>query len=277
MMKKIKYIVAVFFAMAAISSCKKTTCDVVVQDTFPYKCETGMDVAFLVDYTTSMGGVINNIKTNIGSIASTIIAKSGGDYRLSLSIFDETGKNGVVSYLGSPDYINLPAAQKIKNTTAPTQDQYLTMLEKFSTVNLTSFSTQLAKLNTPALPMGGGNLTFPEPGGMLVGAIVNSAFAGAWRPFKNKFIIIITDNVDGGDDGIANTTDDAFLTTLAANANAQGIQCILVTSVPSAASNYSLKLIANNSGAIQSTSANLSNIAPIINQMINDICENNGG
>jgi hypothetical protein len=235
-----------------------------------------MDVAFVVDYTTSMGGVINSIKTNINSIASTIIAKSGGDYRLSLSIFDETNKNGVVSYLGSPDYTNLAAAQKIKNTTAATQDQYLTMLEKFGTVNLATFSSQLAKLNTVSLPMGGGNSTFPEPGGMLVGAIVNSAFAGTWRPFKNKFIIIITDDVDGGDDGIANPTDDLFLTNLATQANAQGVQCILVTSKSSAASNYSLKLIANNTGAIEATSANLVNIAPLINQMINNICENNG-
>lgn len=247
-----------------------------VQDTFPFKCETGMDVAFVVDYTTSMNFAINNIKTNIGSIVSTIVTKSGGDYRLSLSIFDETNKNGIVSYLASPDYINLPAAQKIKNTTAATQDQYLTMLEKFGSVNSTTFNAQLGKLNTASLPMGGGNSTFPEPGSMLVSAITNSAFAGAWRPFKNKFIIIITDDVDGGDDGIANATDDLFLTNLALQANAQGVQCILVTNLTAAGSNYSLKLIANNTGALQATSTNLSNIAPVINQMLNNICENNG-
>jgi hypothetical protein len=276
-MKKIKNFVVLIFMVTMISSCTKTSCDVLEQDNFPYRCETGMDVAFIVDYTTSMGGVINNIKANINSIANTINTKSGGDYRLSLSIFDETNKNGIVSYLASPDYINLPATQKIKNTTAATQDQYLTMLEKFSNINLATFSSQLAKLNTAALPMGGGNSTFPEPGGMLVSAITNSAFAGAFRPFKNKLIIIITDAQDGGDDGIANVIDDTYLTNLASQANAQGIQCILVTSLPTAGSNYSLKLIANNTGAIQSTSANLSNIAPIIEQMINNICENNGG
>ncbi|MEQ1554537.1 MAG: hypothetical protein ABL929_10180 [Ferruginibacter sp.] len=275
-MKKIKFIVAMFFTIAISSSCKKTTCNVVEQDTFPYKCETGMDVAFVVDYTGSMGYVIDSIKTNINSIANTIIAKSGGDYRLSLSIFDETNKGGTLNYLTKADYLVLPAPQKIKKTTGTTHDQYLTMMEKFNTANKISFNAQLAKLNTVSFPIGWGMTTAPEPGGMLADVIINSAFAGAWRPFKNKFVIIITDDVDGGDDGIANPTDDTFLTNLASLANVNGVQCILVTSQPTVASNYSLKLIANNTGAIQATSANLQNIAPLINQMINNICENNG-
>jgi hypothetical protein len=274
-MKHLKNIMALVVIITMISSCTKTTCNVVEQDTFPYRCETGMDVAFVVDYTNSMGGVINNIKTNINSIANTIITKSAGDYRLSLSIFDETAKGGSLPYLALPDYTNLPAAQKIKNTTGAPADQYLTMMEKFATANKISFNTQLAKLNTISFPLGGGN-GFAEPGGILIHNIINSNFAGVWRPFKNKFVIIITDAPDGGDDDNNTAIDDTYLTNLAAQANAQGVQCILVTSLPTAGSNYALKLIANNTGAIQSTSANLSNIGPLIEQMINGICENNG-
>ena len=52
-------------------------------------CNNGMDVVFLVDYTASMGGEIDDVKTGISNIVSTINTESGGDYRLGLVVFDE--------------------------------------------------------------------------------------------------------------------------------------------------------------------------------------------
>ena len=49
-----------------------------------------MDVAFIVDYTGSMGGEIDAIKTGIASIINTIDTASGANnYRLGLVTADE--------------------------------------------------------------------------------------------------------------------------------------------------------------------------------------------
>jgi hypothetical protein len=78
-------------------------------------CDAGMDVAFLFDYTGSMGPVIETIKTGITSIIGTIITESNpGDYRLALGLADE-GNNATPTYATSTDYLALPAAQRIIN------------------------------------------------------------------------------------------------------------------------------------------------------------------
>jgi hypothetical protein len=274
-MKKIKYLVAIIFATALISSCKKTTCNAGEQDTFPFKCETGMDVAFVIDYTGSMGGAINNVKTNVNNIVTNIIAKSAGDYRLSLSIFDEQQKFVTPGYASQLPYMSLPAANKIINTSGLTTNQYLTVMENFAASNALTFGTQLAKLNTAiTMPMGNG-VGGPEPGGMLIDKLINSAFAGAWRPFKNRIVIIITDAQDGGDDDNNTVIDDSFLTTLATQANLNQVQCILVSTLPN--SNYETKLISGNTGGLKLTPLNFTNISVDINKMIDQLCLNNNG
>jgi hypothetical protein len=262
----------IFILSITAGACKKSTCTTAEQDAFPYKCELGMDVVFLIDYTGSMGGAIDNIKTNVASIVSNIITKSGGDYRLGLSIFDEFSKAAVPPYNSLAAYTGLPAANKNIITTGSTTNQYLTVLEKFTTANNVTFGTQLAVLNTPAFPLGFGVGT-PEPGGLLLDKIVTSSFAGIFRPFKTKLAIIITDAPDGGNDDNASATDDTFLAALATACNTQGIQCILVTSL--ASSNYSVQLIGNNTGGLKLMSANFANISTNINTMINNLCENN--
>ena len=249
--------------------CNYTTVD----EDFPFACSEGMDVAFLIDYTGSMGGAINDIKSSVAAIAATIVTESGGDYRLSLSIFDEQFKDGSPAYASQADYVSLPANQKVINTTNATRHQYLTMMEKFGPNNQTTFGTQLAKLNGPlSLGSGAGS---PEPGGLLLNELLNNNFAGTWRTTNiTKLAIIITDATAGGDDDLANGIDDAYLASLAATANSLGIQVILVTSL--ATSNYEISLVDNNTGGLKLMNADLKNVGADISKLIEDICIYNG-
>ncbi len=251
-------------------SCKTDECCEYLTDEFPFPCDGGMDVAFLIDYTGSMGGAIDGIKTSVGSIASTIVSESGGDYRLSLSIFDEYEKDANPIYFSQTDYTTLPASQKKVITTGTTTDQYLTMMEPFGTANQTSFSTQLAKLNS-TMSLGSG-MGWAEPGGLLFNEILNNAFAGSWRNGITKLAIIITDAPAGGDDDNNDAIDDAFLANLGIQASGN-IQIILVTTLPS--SNYEIQLVGNNTLGVAQVVPNFNNIATDIITLIENICDNN--
>ncbi len=265
---KVKTFLVAITCFITLNSCNNNECKYNDQDTFPFSCDGGMDVAFVIDYTGSMGTAINGIKTAVASIVSTIVTESGGDYRLSLSIFDEYSKAQNATYFTNADYTSLPAANKIINTTGTTTNQYLTMMEKFGTANTATFSSQLAKLNG-SMPLGNGN-GFAEPGGMLMSEIVNNAFAGTWRPGKTKIMIIITDAPDGGDDDNNTAIDDAYLSALAIQANAQNIQCILVTTLPTA--NYEISLINNNTAGVALVRPDFSTIATDIKTLIENLC-----
>ena len=241
-------------------------------DGFPYSCSEGMEVAFLIDYTGSMGGAIDGIKSNVSAIVSAIDGLSLSNYKLSLSIFDEVEKTANPIYFSQTDYSSLPASQKKVITSGPGTDQYLTVMEKFSSNNSVSFGTQLAKLNN-SMSLGSG-LGFPEPGGLLFNEIFpTNNFAGNWDPSNiTKIAIIITDALAGGDDDTANGADDSYLANLANIANSEGIQCLLVTSLPS--SNYE-ELIDNNIGGLKLLNADFNNISTDIINLLEELCENN--
>ena len=272
-LKYVSILFSLFVTMNFVSCGSDESCEYdVVDDGFPFACSEGMDVAFLIDYTGSMGGAIDGIKSSVAAIASTIVTESGGDYRLSLSIFDEQPEGNLPAYAAQTDYVSLPAGQKIVNSTFATRDQYLTMMEKFGTNNKTSFSNQLAKLNG-ALSLGSG-VGSPEPGGLLFNELINNSFAGNWRTTNiTKLAIIITDAVAGGDDDTANGIDDTYLASLAAKANLDGIQVILVSSL--ATSNYEISLVDINNGGLKLMNANLNNVGTDIIKLIEDICVNN--
>ena len=193
-------------------------------------CANGMDVAFIIDYTGSMGSEIDAIKTGAASLVSTIDTQSGANnYRLSLITADEyaTGTTPLPSYAESTDYIALPAAQKIINT-GTTDKQVITAWEMFQTDNGASFTTQLNLLNTGApaagVPLGSGS-GLPEPTDMALGQVIEvSAFAGAFRANVAKYVIIITDALPGGNDDVFNATDVARLNSLQATALIEGIK-----------------------------------------------------
>ena len=259
-------------------SCKKNTtiCD---YDQEATGCDAGMDVAFLIDYTGSMGSAIDSIKKEVNNIVNTIVAESGGDYRLALGIFDEYQKRATPTYASSAAYTALPAGQKKTITTGATTDQFLTMMELFSPANATTFSTQLSFLNNnPNMPMGHG-VGGPEPGDLLLNEILNNNFAGTWRTGNiTKLAIIITDAPASGDDDKATAADDTYLQNLASVANSMGVQCVLLTTFsgnPLYPANYQLQLIGNNTGGSAVVAPTFSNISNDIINQIQNICNEN--
>ncbi len=218
-------------------------------------CSDGMDVAFIIDYTSSMENAIENVKTGVAAIATHISTLStSNDYRLSLSIHDEYATEAPYDsteplYLALPDYTNLPASQRSVTTSAATsttgiayggggfnsqvyggtRTYYRTALEMFSINNEASFSSQLAKLNTAALPLGWGwGHNMPESTDTLVEMVANAAFTGQWRSGVAKYIVIMTDANPAGEDDFFDSADTVILANLAADLVAQDIKAIVV-------------------------------------------------
>ena len=165
----------------------------------PSLSKDGMDVVFVLDYTSSMGPVIEAVKTTISNIVDLISSKSNTNYRLGLVLFDEyTGFSYGKSegYLSNTDYIGLPATQKYfnKNTTAD-RVQVITAMEVMQLNNKSSFITQLNKINKPSgiksFVLGNG-VGGPEPGDIALDKTYND-FAGTWRSNVAKSVILITD------------------------------------------------------------------------------------
>jgi hypothetical protein len=197
-------------------------------------CTNGMDVAFIIDYTGSMGGAIANIQAGVASLVSTIDTSSGANnYRISLATADEYASAGtpLPTYENSTDYIALPAAQKIINT-GISDKQVITAWEMFQDNNGASFTTQLNLLDSGAAPGGvplGNGSGDPEPTDMALGQIIEaSAFTGAFRASVAKYVIIITDNLPSGDDDVFNNIDIARLASLEQTALLNGIKIFVL-------------------------------------------------
>ena len=179
-------------------------------------CAEGMDIVFVVDYTGSMGGAIDGVKTGISNLISTIDSESNSNYRLGLVLFDG-GSN--LPYSGSNFYNGLPANQKINENNNAT---LITCCEKMNTVgNSTSFTNSLNSIFTSDMPMG----TSTEWGLRAISEVVNNGFAGSFRNGVQKLIILITD-----DDPENNTT---YANTLKSQIDAEGIQVMYNSSLPS--------------------------------------------
>jgi hypothetical protein len=194
-------------------------------------CVNGIDAVFVLDYSSSMGTVVNGIKTGIASTITTIQTAAGtSDYRLGLVLADEGGSS-VPTYNGATDYIALPSSQKIINTGVASKWQYITAVEMMATNNGTSFTTQLNKIYTPPLPgwpIGNGS-GFPEPVDMAIGFVVESnAFAGAFRPGVAKYLFIYTDELPSGDDDNFTDIDVVRLNSLATTCLTNGIKCLVL-------------------------------------------------
>jgi hypothetical protein len=277
-MRKLKgiRILLSFFALLVIllfSKCSKApNCESLqVENSDSTACLVGMDVAFLIDYTGSMSDAIDNIKYSVNSIVNNIALKSGGDYQLALGIFDEYPTETYPLYFVQSPYASLPSSSKKIVTTNPFRTQYLTIMEKFSSYNKTSFINQLNKLNSMDMFMGSG-VSYPEPGGLLAYEVVKNDFAGLWRSGKKKYCFIITDAPDGGDDDNADATDDLLLQNIASIADTNEISFILITTA-SAGINYETHLIDNNKGSFKLLNADFNNVSKDINLIINKLCD----
>ena len=198
-------------------------------------CSNGLDVVFLLDYTSSMSGTIATIKAGIPSTVTTIQAASGtNDYRLALVLADE-GSTTTPNYATSVNYVALPANQKVTNTGSQAGQpryQFITAVEKFATNNNTSFTTQLNKIDTGSptanWPIGNG-YGGPEPTDLALGFIVEGLnFAGAFRTNVAKYVLIYTDNYPSGTDDDFTSADITRLNSLAQTCLNQGIKCFVL-------------------------------------------------
>lgn len=239
----------------------------------PVACIAGMDVVFLLDYTGSMGTAINNVKTSIQSIVNKIISRSNRDYRLGLVLFDEyePGVNPQINdtYGLSPFYVGLPAAQKyVNNNVVDNRDQYITAVELMSKKNITTFQSHLALLNTVDFPLGYGSYG-PEPGGIGFEQVLNG-IANNFRSNVVKLVIIITDNIPGGDDDLFDSDDTTFLQSLVPTAYNSNIQ-VAVMSSKAITANTEYRILSDN------TNGNyINSFTPdAINTAIDNICDSN--
>ena len=247
----------------------------------PVSCTAGMDVVFLIDYTSSMSAEINLVKSNVADIVQTIITESGGDYRLGLVIFDEAyyasnSNLDLFSYELLPAYTSLPAAQRYINDSPSVPDafgrrQAITAVEVMSNQNVSTFTTQLNLLNTVAFPLGYG-MGGPEPGGIGFEQILNG-IAGSFRQNVAKLVILITDNVQGGDDDTYTAgIDNPYLQTLGAQALQENVQVLVLSQIDySAGTKYRILAEETNGLFVYSSTFNTTNIETAIE----NICTEN--
>ena len=234
------------FTIQSVGTCINYIIKPILQN-IPYvPCTDGMDVVFLVDYTGSMGGAIDGVKSSISNIASTIVTESNNNYRLGLVIFDEYTSPTDSTYDDKVDYTSLPLSQRYVNTGINGHYQWITAVEMMSSNNQTSFTTQLNKLNTINFPLGsGGNI--PEPSDMGVDLVGLNGFANSFRSGVARLVILITDATPGGNDDNYTQTDIDFVNGLVPQLVNQGVRVLLMTT---AATNVLYDLATGTNGVI---------------------------
>lgn len=225
-------------------------------------CNLGMDVVFLLDYTGSMGPVVEEIKSSIAAITSTIENQSGpNDYRLSLVLFDEIQKTRKTNYEYKDDYNNLPEAQKNIRTDGPITNQYTTAMVVFGEMNNNlEFNNALSKLNTTYLPLGYGYQA-PEPLDIALDLIVNSSFSNPFRNNIAKYILLYTDAQPSGNDDAYGSADDVRVAELTADCIAKSIKVMVLGT---GAEYQVYKNLATNTGGAWSTSYEGSTIVDLL-------------
>tara|TARA_R100000935_G_scaffold28857_1_gene49229 strand:- start:49 stop:2247 length:2199 start_codon:yes stop_codon:yes gene_type:complete len=250
---------------------KACPANAVTTETASPPCDAGMDVAFVIDYTSSMTSIINNIKSGVATLVNTIQTSSGAnDYRISLTTADEN-TSGVPNYSACTDYTSLPAPQKVVNVGPSGRRQIITAWEKFQTNNGTSFSSQLAKLNGGAagscIQMGQG-IDGPEPCDYAAQLITGAgALTGTFRPAVAKYVIILTDNLPGGQSDAFNSTVWAGIQQMILDANNSGIKYFVcgpgasLNGSGSLSSIYPWKELATQTGGTWNVSADASQIS----------------
>ena len=193
-------------------------------------CDSGMDVAFVLDYTGSMGSVINTAKAGITDIIEAIKLEVGlNDYRLSLVLADEQTSPTISPYSTSLDYTSLPINQRYINAGTTGTYQWITSMENFSLNNETTFIQQLNKINAPLplMPLGYG-VGGPEPTDMALDLVINSNFTNTFRENVAKFAIIVTDVTPGGNDDLFTQADIDKVQQLTQDCITKGIKVLVL-------------------------------------------------
>jgi len=198
-------------------------------------CDDGMDVAFIMDYSGSMGTSINALKTGFASLITTIQnqVSAGNEYRISITTADEDNFGVTPNYNACTEYTSLPAAQRLNYPGNSGHQLFISAWEMFQTNNATTATTQLNLLNSPGgvgtcVQIGYGGSTGPECTDQAINRVLNNNFTGIWRVGVARFIIVGTDVLPGGDDGKFDANDWTFIQTLATQALTQGVKIFIL-------------------------------------------------
>jgi len=198
-------------------------------------CSQGLDVCFIIDYTGSMGSVIETVKDGLADVIAHINTESSSNYRLSMITVDEEDSS-TPNYSSCTQYTGLPTAQKYNNEGSTGKYQIITAWEMFptsSTNNGTSFTTAVDNLNggvsgSSCIQLGNGQGT-PEPMDIGLGLVINSTnFVNDFRSTAAKYVIMITDAPPGGGDDAFTQADYDALQVLAATSIFRGIKVFVL-------------------------------------------------
>jgi len=198
-------------------------------------CTSGMDVAFVLDYTSANSITITALQNGVAGMVNTIDTQSGTNtYRMALVTSDQTAAT-TPAYNGCTDYSSLPAAQRL-NLIGPTGSyQVATAWEMFQNDNGATFTSQLAKLNGgvdgTCINMGTGIGSTTSPTDYVSGLVTGgSVLAGAFRSGVAKYVVITTDRLPGGTSQSFDINTWTGIQQTIANANNLGIKYIVVGS-----------------------------------------------
>ena len=248
----------------------------------PIACSKAMDVVFLLDYTSSMINDMNTLKSNVASISSKVVERSGGDYRLAAVLIDQnsttptywTGNNTTVS--------NLPSANKYNSGTV-----WLSAVVPFASANKSDFDNKIGYLNqstnsATSMEIGTG-VGGPEPNDTAIDRVLNNSLAGSFRSGVNRMIILITDNSpDGdGDDAFNGAEEYAKMGTLSNQAVANTTTISIIGNISNSTSSDGSTTrhdiyngYANNTGGSTNFSGSPANVNTFIDNICNDIEQN---
>ena len=268
----------------------------------PGPCDDGMDVAFIFDYTQSMDPYIIDIKNGIASIVNQIDTLSGtNDYRLSLTLVDESKVGGMAPFyvsdfytqLPHPEYANLSTTQKYvgpgtllgadctnNETGSYSVVQYITNMEGFGLNNAATFTMQLGTLydpsNSNSMPLGNG-IGLAEPTDVAIEMIGTQAFSGTWRNDVAKYIILFTDNLPAGMDDCCTNVDIIKLANLAVDLVAENIKVIVIGGGVDLMylGNYPWRVFADATGGIWDAASN-GNYSQAVIDNLATLCDDTG-
>lgn len=253
-------------------------------DFTPIACNVAMDVVFLIDYTSSMTGDMNDLKTHVATITNKVVERSGGDYRLAAVLIDQksTGQPNYWANATNTVVANLNSAYRYNSL-----NTYLAAMVPFAHSNKSDFDTKIGYLNAGAAGSGNNSSTGmemgtgeggPEPNDTAIDRVINHNFAGAFRSGVNKMVILMTDNSPDGDgDDVFNGAEEYNkMGTLSANAVANNITIMICGSISDSGTHpQSVHGIyqgyATNTGGSFNSSHDPSDITSFINSICNNI------
>jgi hypothetical protein len=198
-------------------------------------CTSGMDVAFVLDYTSANSVTVTALQNGVASMVNTIDAQSGTNiYRMALVTSDQTVAT-TPAYNGCADYSGLPTAQRLNLIGSTGSYQVATAWEMFQNDNGATFTSQLAKLNGgvdgTCINMGTGIGSTTSPTDYVSGLVTGgSVLAGAFRSGVAKYVVITTDRLPGGTSQAFDINTWTGIQQTIANANNLGIKYIVVGS-----------------------------------------------